>query len=145
MDTAASASFNFQPTSADGFAIPIDRVVSLAKKIEAGQSSSTIHIGATALIGVEVSSLPQFGFNQNQGTVRGAYVAGVGQNTPAATAGISAGDTVTRFDGRAITSATALTDAKNDLHPGSKVTITWVDGSGNTHTATIKLASGPPQ
>jgi len=144
MDTAASAGFSFQSNSADDFAIPINLVVSLAKHIEAGESSSTVHVGATALIGVEVSSTPRFGFDQNSSAAQGAYVAGVAQGTPAATAGIAAGDTITRFNGRAITSSPALTTAKSALHPGNKVTITWIDASGTSHTATIRLASGPP-
>jgi S1-C subfamily serine protease len=144
MDTAASSGFSFQSASGDDFAIPINEVLSLAKQIEAGQSSSAIHIGATALIGVEVSSTPQYGFDRSSSTVQGAYVAGVEQGTPAAAVGITAGDTITGFNGHAITSATALTNAKNSLHPGDKVTITWADASGNTHTATVKLASGGP-
>jgi len=144
MDTAASAGFSFQSSSGDDFAIPINKVLSLATRIETGQSSSTIHLGATALIGVEVGSAAQFGFNQNSSTAQGAYVAGVAQHTPASAAGITAGDTITRFAGRAIASATALTNAKNGLHPNNRATITWVDASGTTHTATIKLTTGPP-
>ena len=45
-------------------------------------SSATIHIGATALLGVDVSSLPQIGVGQSP-TSDGAYVAAVVANTPA--------------------------------------------------------------
>jgi len=30
-------------------------------------------------------------------------------------------------------------------HPGDKVTIGWTDASGQNHTATVQLSSGPPQ
>jgi S1-C subfamily serine protease len=44
MDTAASAGFSFQSTGGssgyEGYAIPIDEAVTLAKQIEAGSSSS---------------------------------------------------------------------------------------------------------
>ncbi len=126
MDTAASSDSGFQSSSGSDFAIPINEVLSLAKKITLGQSSNTIHIGATALIGVEVGSSAQFGFGNNAPS-QGASVAGVVDGTPAASAGITEGDTITAFDGKEISSAQALTSAKNQLHPGDSVSITWLD------------------
>jgi S1-C subfamily serine protease len=63
MDTAASASSasgspsqsGQAQTAAQAFAIPIARASSIAGQIEAGRSSSTVHIGATAFLGVETS------------------------------------------------------------------------------------------
>jgi S1-C subfamily serine protease len=63
MDTAASASSASGSPSQSGqaqtatqaFAIPIARASSIAGQIEAGRSSSTVHIGATAFLGVETS------------------------------------------------------------------------------------------
>jgi len=58
MDTAASSSSQSgdpsqsQSTQEQAFAIPIDTAVSIAKQIEAGDASSTIHIGATAFLGL---------------------------------------------------------------------------------------------
>ena len=142
MDTAASAGFGFQSSSGQDFAVPINQVVSLAKKIVAGQSTNTIHIGATALIGVEVGSNARLGFGGSSSS-QGAYVAGVVNGTSAAAAGIAEGDTITEFGGHTVTSAAALTQAKSRLHPGERVTVTWVDGSNATHTATLTLTSGP--
>ena len=56
MDTAASADFDYQAASGDGFAIPINQAVTIAKPIEAGQGSSTVHIGATAFLGIQTGS-----------------------------------------------------------------------------------------
>ena len=57
MNTAASSGTQFQSESgqsaAQAYAIPIDNAESIAKQIEAGQGSSTIHIGATAFLGIE--------------------------------------------------------------------------------------------
>jgi S1-C subfamily serine protease len=57
MNTAASSGTQFQSESgqsaAQAYAIPIDKAESIAKQIEAGQSSSTVHIGATAFLGIE--------------------------------------------------------------------------------------------
>jgi len=143
MDTAASSSFSFQSSGSEGFAIPINHVVALAKKITAGETSATIHIGATALIGVEVATVPPAAFGQNP-TAKGAYVAGVVAGTPAAKVGIVPGDTIVSFDGRRVTSANGLTAAKTRLHPGDHVTVRWLDASGASHSASLALTSGPP-
>jgi S1-C subfamily serine protease len=142
MDTAASSGFSFQSSGTQGFAVPIDDALSIATKIEHGTSSGGIHIGATSLIGVEVGASNQFGFG-NGAQAQGAYVDGVVSGTPAASAGIEPGDTITSFGGRAVTSATSLTNAKERFHPGSRVSITWVDSSGNSHSATVRLTAGP--
>jgi S1-C subfamily serine protease len=59
IDTAASAGFSFQSSGQSsgnqGYAIPINEAITIAKEIEAGTSSSTVHIGATAFLGVEVA------------------------------------------------------------------------------------------
>jgi S1-C subfamily serine protease len=142
MDTAASSELGFQSSSGQDYAIPINEVLSIGRSIVAGQASSTIHIGPTALIGVEISPNAPYSIG---GTTppQGAYVAGVVPGSSAAQAGIAAGDTITAFNGHAITSATSLTQAKDNLRPGAHVSITWVDSSGNSHTATITLSSGP--
>ncbi len=60
MNTAASSGTQFQSqsdqTAEQAFAIPINEATSIAKQIEAGQGSSTVHIGATAFLGIESSS-----------------------------------------------------------------------------------------
>ena len=59
IDTAASAGFSFQSndqsSGTQGFAIPIDTALTIARQIVAGNASSTVHIGTTAFLGVEVS------------------------------------------------------------------------------------------
>ena len=163
VDTAASAGFSFQTNGqsqgTQGFAIPINTALSVARQIEAGNSSSTVHIGETAFLGVEIN--PQGGtgnsgsggfgsfFGGNSGntgsSVSGASVAGVVTNEPAQEAGIAQGDTITSLGGKTIGSANDLTDAMLTYHPGDKVSIGWTDGSGQNHTATVQLSSGPPQ
>ena len=53
MDTAASEDSGYQVTASQGYAIPIGTALSIAKKIEAGDTSSTIHIGATGFLGCQ--------------------------------------------------------------------------------------------
>ena len=77
--------------------------------------------------------------------VSGAAVAGVVTNGPAQTAGLAQGDVITSLGGKTISSANDLTSAISAYHPGDKVTVGWTDNSGQTHTATVQLSSGPPQ
>ena len=57
MNTAASSGTQFQSQSdqatVQAYAIPVDNAESIAKQVEAGQGSSTVHIGATAFLGIE--------------------------------------------------------------------------------------------
>jgi S1-C subfamily serine protease len=156
MDTAASTNFSFQSSSAgQGFAIPINEVLTISSRIVAGQSSSLIHIGATALIGVYVSNNNRC-LNQATGVsgggsgAAGALVSGVVQATPAASTALASSgvnsntyDTITGLAGRTVTSAASLLSLMDTHHPGDRVTVTWADPSGNSHSATITLVSGP--
>ena len=54
MDTAASTDSTELGGGAQAYAIPIDTALSIAKSIEEGRASSTIHIGATGFLGVQV-------------------------------------------------------------------------------------------
>ena len=68
---------------------------------------------------------------------------GVYPGTPAASAGISPGDTVTRIDDTRVNSADALRSAIEGHSPGDQVRVTWTDASGVTHFATVTLMAGP--
>ena len=103
MDTAASAGFSFQSTGASsgeqGFAIPINEAITLAKQIEAGHASSTIHVGTTAFLGVEIDAAAE---GYGNAASSGATVAGVITSSPAQEAGLSAGDVITSVNGDAV-------------------------------------------
>jgi S1-C subfamily serine protease len=146
MDTAASSGYSFQSTGEssgyEGFAIPIGEATTLAKEIEAGSSSSTVHIGTTAFLGVEIDASAEGYANALSS---GATVAGVVTGSPAQEAGLEAGDVITSVDGNAVASAQALTSALAPYKPGDKVTIGWTDASGQAQSATVTLSSGPPQ
>jgi S1-C subfamily serine protease len=149
MDTAGSSTFQFQSgglqngtgSGSDGFAIPINEAASFAKAIEAGKSSSTVHIGATAFLGVEVATTS--GYYGSAYGASGASIEGVVSGSPAAAAGLSAGDTITSVGGHTIPSSTSLRSVLDEFHPGQKVSVTWEDASGTSHAATVDLASGP--
>jgi S1-C subfamily serine protease len=142
MDSAASSGFSFQGAASDGYAIPVGRATSIVKQILAGHSSSQVHIGATAFLGVQVQTSGYFA----GGTYKaGELVMGVVPGSPVAKAGITAGDVITAVDGRAVASQAALVAVLLPHHPGDTITLSWVDQSSSTHSASVKLASGPPQ
>jgi len=145
INTAASSrdfqiSGNTQATQA--FAIPINQALSIARQIDAGQSSSTVHIGATGFVGVEVSSSSQAQAN-GVPAGSGALIAGVISGGPAQRAGLVAGDVIITVDGRHISGPTTLQQTLQQHHPGDSVEISWKDQSGRIHTATIQLTTGP--
>jgi S1-C subfamily serine protease len=147
MDTAASSTFQFQfvgsqdGSGEEGYAIPINEALSLAKQIESGKSSSLVHIGSSAFLGVEVATTSAYyGYG---GAASGATVVGIVSGSPADAAGLASGVTITSVGGHTVTSPTSLQDIMDKLHPGQKVTVSWVDQYGNSDKATVKLATGP--
>jgi S1-C subfamily serine protease len=152
MDTAASVGFDFQSTSGAGFAIPIDQVVSISRQILAGQSTSSVHIGKTAIMGVEVASNNatndlEVNCPTSLANSAGVLIAGVPNDlgtSPAQAAGVQACDLLTKLNGTAVASPTALLNLMETHHPGEQVTLTWLDPSGASHHAAIKLVTGPP-
>jgi S1-C subfamily serine protease len=166
MNTAASSGTQFQSQSGQSaeqaFAIPIDKAESIAKQVEAGQGSSTVHIGATAFLGIETDgsgsgsgSGDSGGFggfggfggpgdgSSGSGTSNGVTIAGALSGSAAASAGLTAGDTITSVGGHAVSSTSDIQQALVKYHPGDKISVSWVDQSGQSQTATVTLASGP--
>ncbi|HEY7323559.1 MAG TPA: trypsin-like peptidase domain-containing protein [Streptosporangiaceae bacterium] len=141
MNTAASSngSLPIGTTAAEttaAFSIPINKALAIADQIEAGKSSPTVHIGATAFFGVQVSSSQ---FNGGGGVA----IAGTVPGTAAANAGLGAGDVVLSVAGHTITSGSDLQSVIAGYHPGDKVTVQWQDQSGQTHSSVVTLSQGP--
>ena len=161
MNTAASTGNQFQFQGQSGsqgsqeqaYAIPIDSALTTAKQIESGTGSSTIHIGATAFLGIETSgsdsSSDSSGFGgsgfggQGTGSGSGVTIVGTLSGSPAATAGLTEGDTITAVGGQSVSSASDITQILVKYQPGDKISISWTDASGQSHTTTVTLTSGP--
>ena len=139
VDTAASEGFRFRGGTGSGgsagFATPIATARSVADAIESGRTDGGIHIGSTAMLGLQVDTVPDGS--------PGALVAGVVDGSPAARAGLKAGDLITSFDGRSVSDPGALTTMVTSHRPGDRVTVQWTDESGGTHSKTVALAAGP--
>jgi S1-C subfamily serine protease len=159
MDTAASSSFQMggsgqfggfgdnggsssnsgqgsSGSTTQGFSIPINTALTIANQIESGNGTSTVHIGQTAFLGLEIS-----GSDSPYGS--GVLLAGAASGTAAANAGLTQGDLVTSVGGQQVTSSTDVQRILVGHHPGDKISIGWTDASGQTHTATVTLTSGP--
>jgi S1-C subfamily serine protease len=140
IDTAASSG-SAQTT---GYAIPIATALGIAKQIETGVETADITIGYPAFLGVEVQQATT-GASQN-GTATtatsGATIAGVLDGTPAATAGLVAGDTITAVDGVSVASGAALTSLLGSHDPGDSVTLSYTDAAGAAHSVSVVLIQG---
>ena len=198
IDTAGSSTFQLGGGGqSSGFAVPIDTALRIVHQIESGRGTTTVHVGPTAFLGVQVASstagssnggsgfggsgfggsgfggsgfggsgfggsgFGDGGFGGSQGVsgsqgfggaqgssgtaVAGAAVVGIVSNSPAARAGLAAGDTITGVNGTTVTSPTSLTDALVQDHPGERVNVRFTDGYGQSHTVAVVLATGPAQ
>lgn len=140
MNTAAAADSGTDSASSVGFAIPINGADSIVQQIQGGHESTNVRLGATAFLGVRLQADDQ---GNRPGGGAGAVIQSVNAGSPARGAGIGAGDTITSFDGQPVTSATSLTQLVHSKHPGDTVTIEWTDSSGQQHSASVRLTSGP--
>lgn len=95
----------------------------------------------TAFLGVEIAA---GGYVTGKSeTSPGAHVIRVVTGSPAAHAGIKAGDIITGFGGRKVASGLTLHFDVTHDSPGQQVTVTWQTAQGTTHHATVKLAHRP--
>ena len=154
MDTAGSStggSFGFEETGASStqaYAIPINTALSIVKSIKNGDESSTIHIGTTAFLGVEVRDASSATSGTSGGTsttASGVTIAEVIPNTPAANTALVAGDIITSVNGEDVSTTTSLSTILQTLHSGESVQVGYLDQSGAASTLSVTLGSGPAQ
>jgi S1-C subfamily serine protease len=145
MDTAAAQGlaaqgFQVQTQGSQGYAVPVSQAAATAREILNGSSSSTVHVGATAFLGVQVESAQASGTGTS-----GAVIAAVVQPGPAANAGLAVGDTITSLGGSGVSSPEALTQVMLSEKPGITVQVEYLNSSGQQQSASVQLGSGPPQ
>jgi putative serine protease PepD len=109
-----------------GFAIPSNTVRSVVSQLLA--SGKVEH----AYLGVEIASAAG----------GGARVASVRSGTPAAKAGLQAGDVITKIDGTSVGSSDELQQAVDSRKPGDRVTLE-VRRGGTTRTVHVTLGTRP--
>jgi len=132
VNTEAASEEQAQSSGAEGYAVPSDTAMSIARQIENGQASGTVHIGQTALLGVSV----------NDGKGRGATVTGVVPGGPAQDAGLRTGDVISAVDGESVDSPEELTAVLDKHQPGDRVQVEWTDRNGRDRQADVELTTG---
>jgi len=110
-----------------GFAIPSNTISSIASQLISSGKAEHAFLGV-----VLRASSAQTGAAINQ----------VRTGTPAARAGLHAGDVVTAAAGKHISSGSQLRAVINAHRPGDTISITYARG-GKSHTVTVKLAARP--
>jgi S1-C subfamily serine protease len=133
---------NRQAASTTGFAIPINKAMQIVAEIRAG-SGPNIHIGLAALLGVAVAdiqpSIQRSGVDCSASrATTGAWVSGITAN-PARSAGVTACGRITNIGSATITNTSNLHTAMAGFSVGQTVTLTWLDASAVTHTASVTL------
>ncbi len=136
IDAAGPRGFQFQSGS-DGFAIPVNTALLIARQIEAGHRSLTVHIGPTAFLGVALEA-------PNGRSDSGALVGQVVSGSPAARAGIAAGDVLTGIGGKTVTNRNVVRNVLLQVAPGRPLKVTWTR-EGTSRSATVRPVAGPPQ
>ena len=108
-----------------GFAVPINAAKPVAQTLIAGGTVQHAYLGVTIA--------------QTSPT---AKIACIVNNGPADSAGLKAGETITKLNGKPVADYDALTAALGSMKPGEKVTMT-VTRNGSTRQVSVTLGSRP--
>lgn len=133
MVTAGSSSFQVSQNDSRGYAVPATSFRSIATSIVQGRASATVHVGATAFLGVQLMS-----------TQGGALVLQVVATSPAAAAGITPGDVIVGLAGQTVSSPDTVASVLAAAAPGTTVQVVLTDQTGQQRTVTAALVAGPP-
>ena len=124
-----------------GFAIPVNQAKSVVTQLVASGKVTRGWLGVT--IQPLTAELAK-GFNVTEGT--GALVAGVQDGSPAARAGVKAGDIITRYDGQKVATSADLPKLVAATAVGRQVPVTVVrEGKTVALNATVAQMDEPGQ
>jgi serine protease Do len=117
-----------------GFAIPATTVDSVIGALEHGG------IVPRGYLGVNIQPVTEdMAESMGMKTAKGAIVAEAMSGTPAADAGLKAGDVITKLNGQVVDDASDLTRRIGSFKPSDKVELTYIR-DGSEKTASITLA-----
>ena len=109
-----------------GFAIPVDRARTVVEALRRGTTAPVAFLGVTTRDATDGG--------------QGAVVVSVEDGSPAAAAGLQAGDVITAVDGRSVAGAAELGGQVRDHEPGDRVEIGYRRGDAE-RTATVTLGT----
>lgn len=127
-----------QNTNNIGFAIAIDRIKPIVERIKKGDSSTKprTFLGVSTQT-MDASIRDQYGLS----TDTGALVVDVTVGSPADNLGLQAGDIITKFDGKTVTTNKLLSDTVQNKKVGDEVAVEWRRGTRSMKgTATLGSA-----
>jgi S1-C subfamily serine protease len=113
-------------SSGVGFAIASNMVQRIANEIISGHSVKHAYVGVLL----------------NGSSTGGAQISQVSPNSPAARAGLHAGDVVTAINGKAMNSTQQFIETVDTYSPGQTITLS-VKRGGNTETVKLTLGTRP--
>jgi serine protease Do len=121
-----------------GFAIPSNQAKNVIKQL---RDNGSVQRG---WLGVQIQDLDdELAASVGLKSGKGALVADVVHDSPAAHAGMQTGDVITRFNGHDIDSARALSVAVADVSPSSSANVTvWRDGKSRDLSVKLGEAKG---
>jgi S1-C subfamily serine protease len=139
MVTAAPAGGRFREQTSDDttFAIPIDDVFTVVDRVDAGQSTDSVHVGPRATLGISVRPT-------SAADGAGAYVVSVQRDGPASLGGIAADTIIVSIDDTTVPTTAVLDATLDHYRPGDVVRVGWVGRDRLYRTSDVRLASGPP-
>jgi S1-C subfamily serine protease len=144
MITAGQGAGRRSSATTVGFAIPTNTALTVINQIRSGQASSEVILGQVGYLGVQVTDLtPGNAAQLGLSSTSGALVTGVVAGSPAENAGIGRDSVITSAAGMTVDSSATLGTALHSHQPGDQVTVTWLDSTGASHTATVTLTTGP--
>ncbi len=118
-----------------GFAIPVNKVVSICDDLIAHEGEGDPYTGISVSSNYTSEVLKYYGYPS------GAVVAGVDSGSPAEAVGLKRGDIITKFGDTEITEPTDYDTALSNYYPKDTVKVTYYR-SGKTKTATLTIGSG---
>lgn len=130
VDQIATGGSDIDSDTGVGFAVPIDLVKAELSQLELGRAVAHAYLGVAA--------------GQSSVSQPGALVQAVAPGSPAAAAGLQAGDLITGVDGSAIHGPSGLIATIAAHKPGESLTL-QVERASGTVTITAKLTTQPSQ
>jgi putative serine protease PepD len=119
------------------YAIPIDVAAHVAHQLFSGQAVTHPYLGV-----IQTQDLPSV-YAREFDIAGGAEVETVAPGSPAAAAGIRAGDTITSVNGKPVTSAGSLVSRLADYEPGNRVTVSFMETTGGHATVSVRVINQP--
>jgi serine protease Do len=126
-----------------GFAVPSNLMQRIVTDLKATGRVERGFVGVTTqAVDAAMAKALRMPEAEDRGETRGALVSSVERDSPAAKAGLRAGDVVTEVDGRAVTNPRDLARAVADQRPGSRSTLkVWRDGA--MRSVAVEVAAQP--